>query len=102
MRFATAIYDGKLGADLVKEMFSEVPDGEGRIIFTPGWVAKGKQPNGSAFDYNGSMEGVTAFLDVVPDRRYALALLSNRERYVSELQPIVNEARRIVLERSSR
>ena len=44
------------------------------------------------------MEGATAYLDLVPSKRYALALLANRERYVVEIQPIVKEARRLVLE----
>jgi serine beta-lactamase-like protein LACTB, mitochondrial len=97
-RFAVALLDDKVLDDsLVSEMFRVVRDGDGNAGFTAGWTPKGKIAAGRVFDYNGSMEGVTAFLEVVPERRYVLALLANRERYVPELQPLVNRARQIVL-----
>jgi hypothetical protein len=44
------------------------------------------------FNYNGSMEGMTAYLVIVPDRRVAVALLANRERYVPEVTPVMAES----------
>jgi CubicO group peptidase (beta-lactamase class C family) len=102
-RFASALFEGRLvPAALVTEMFKVERDGDGRAGFTAGWTPKGRTAVGGVFDYNGSMEGSTAFLDMVPERRYALALLANRERFVPELQPVVNEARRLVLEAGAR
>jgi len=101
VRFATAVFEGKLVSEsLLTQMFYAPPGGAG--VFTPGWVFQGKRPYGLAFDNNGAMEGATALIDVVPDQRYALALLANRERYTSKLQPIVTEARRLVLDLSPR
>jgi CubicO group peptidase (beta-lactamase class C family) len=99
-RFATAFLDGRLVADsFVKQMLTIDRGGEeGRLRFTPGWTPAGMTKEGPAFDFNGSMEGTTAILDMVPARRYALALLANRERYVPELLPMVREVRRLVLE----
>jgi hypothetical protein len=102
-RFANALFAARLiRTDLVADMFKVERDGEGQAGFTAGWTPKGVAPEGRVFDYNGSMEGTTAFLDVVPERQYALALLANRERYVPELQPIVNAARHLVLNAGQR
>ena len=38
------------------------------------------------------MEGMTAYLVIVPDRRVAVALLANRERYVPEVTPVMAES----------
>lgn len=105
-RFAMAIFERKLVTETsASEMFSIRPDGEGQATFTAGWSIDstglstgGKTPYGQAFDFNGSMEGATAYLDLVPARRYAVALLANRERSVLQVQPIVAEVRRLVLE----
>ena len=103
VRFATAIFDGKLVSDsLMTQMFYVPPDAKSGIPFTPGWIFQGKQPYGLAFDNNGGMEGTTALIDVVPTQRYALALLANRERYAPELQAVVKEARHLALETSRR
>ena len=103
VRFATAIFDGKLVSDsLMMEMFYIPPDAKNGIPFTPGWIFQGKQPYGLAFDNNGGMEGTTALIDVVPAQRYAFALLANRERYAPELQGIAKAARHLALETSSR
>jgi D-alanyl-D-alanine carboxypeptidase len=105
-RFAIAIFDRTLVTDTTTdEMFVVKPDPEGRAIFTAGWSidstgfdGTAKHSYGQAFDFNGSMEGSTAYLDLVPSKRYALALLANRERYVVEVQPVVKEIRRLILE----
>jgi CubicO group peptidase (beta-lactamase class C family) len=105
-RFAIAIFERKLVTEATaNEMFSVQPDSEGREIFTAGWTVdstglskEGKTAYGRAFDFNGSMEGATAYLDLVPGRRYVVALLANRERSVRQLQPIVSEIRRLVLQ----
>lgn len=107
-RFAVAIFDRRLVADSAAiEMFRVQPDQEGRAAFTAGWSidstglsGTGNHSYGQAFDFNGSMEGSTAYLDLVPSKHYALALLANRERFVVEIQPVVKEARRLVLETS--
>ena len=102
-RFASALFDGTLlSNDLVAEMFRVERDSEGRAGFSAGWTPKGRTTLGAVFDYNGSMEGSTAFLEVLPEKRYGLALLANRERFVPELQPIVIEARQLVLEAKQR
>jgi CubicO group peptidase (beta-lactamase class C family) len=100
VRFARALFDRKLVSESLMTQMFYAPPSEGPLVFTPGWVFQGKQPYGLAFDNNGGMEGTTALMDVVPDRRYALALLANRERYASQLQPIVTEGRRLLLDPS--
>lgn len=103
VRFATAIFDGRLVSEnLMAQMFYVPPAGASGIPFTPGWVFQGTHPYGLAFDNNGGMEGTTALIDVVPAQRYALVLLANRERYAPELQAIVREARHLAVETSSR
>jgi|SoiMethySBSTD1v2_1073268.scaffolds.fasta_scaffold318338_3 serine beta-lactamase-like protein LACTB len=105
-RFAIALLDRRLVTETTAiEMFSVRPDADGRGVFTAGWSVDstglskgGKTPYGQAFDFNGSMEGATAYLDLVPVRRYAVALLANRERSVLQVQPIIAETRRLVLE----
>ena len=74
-------------------------------MFTAGWSVDstglskgGKTAYGQAFDFNGSMEGATAYLDLVPARCYAVALLANRERSVLPAQPVIAEIRRLVLD----
>jgi CubicO group peptidase (beta-lactamase class C family) len=107
-RFAVAIFDHTLATDsTANDMFRVQPDSEGRAIFTAGWSTDStglsgtaQHSYGQAFDFNGSMEGSTAYLDIVPSKVYALALLANRERYVAEVQPVVKEARRLILETS--
>jgi len=104
-RFAIAVLDRKLVTETTaKDMFSIRPDGQGRGVFTAGWSVDstglskgGKTTYGQAFDFNGSMEGATAYIDLVPAHRYAVALLANRERSVLEIQPIIPEIRRLVL-----
>ena len=80
------------------QMFYVPPEAKDGIPFTPGWVFQGKQEYGLVFNNNRGMEGTTAVIDFVPARHYVLALLANRERYVSELQPVVKEARHLELE----
>jgi len=104
-RFAIATFERRLVTETTAtDMFGVQPDGEGRAIFTAGWSVDstglskgGRTPYGQAFDFNGSMEGATAYLDLVPSRRYAVALLANRERSVLQVQPSVAEIRRLVL-----
>jgi CubicO group peptidase (beta-lactamase class C family) len=108
VRFVSGIFDRTLVTETsVQEMFRIEPDGDGRTTFTAGWSVDstgssrgGRTAYGQAFDFNGSMEGATAYLDVVPGRRYGLALLANRERSVLQVQPLVVEARRLILERA--
>jgi CubicO group peptidase (beta-lactamase class C family) len=100
-KFLSALFDQRLlPSDLLTEMFKVQRDSEGQSGFTAGWTSQGLTPLGAVFDYNGSMEGSTAFLEVVPEKKYGLALLANRERYISELQPIVTQARQLVLDKA--
>jgi len=103
-RFAIATFDRTLlTEDTAREMFSIRGDGEGRTTFTAGWsvdstgLSTTGKSDGQAFDFNGSMEGATAYLDLVPAHRYAVALLANRERSVPEVQAIVVEIRGFLL-----
>jgi len=105
-RFATAIFDRKLVTeDTAHEMFS-VPVAAAPAAFTAGWSIdstglSGAVKSGSqAFDFNGSMEGATAYLDLVPARRYAVAVLANRERSVAKIQPIIVEIRQRLIRSS--
>jgi CubicO group peptidase (beta-lactamase class C family) len=43
------------------------------------------------------MEGTTAVLVILPERRISVALLANRERFVPGVMPIVREALRAAL-----
>jgi CubicO group peptidase (beta-lactamase class C family) len=105
-RFVMAIFDRKLVTEMTaNEMFRVRPDGERGAVFTAGWSVDstglsngGKTSYGQAFDFNGSMEGATAYLDLVPSRRYAVALLANRVRSVLQVQPLIADIRRLVLE----
>jgi CubicO group peptidase (beta-lactamase class C family) len=93
-RFAIAVFDGRLVTDAAaKDMFSVTPDSDGRAVFTAGWTIDSTR---SLFEYNGSMEGATAYLEIVPAQRYALAILANRERCVPQVLPIAREVRRLV------
>jgi CubicO group peptidase (beta-lactamase class C family) len=95
-RFATALFDRKL---LPEALFSEMiaarkaPDDE-NAIFTAGWTIGPSNLGTPGFNYNGSMEGTTAVLAVLPERRIAVALLANRERFVRGVMPVVREALR--------
>ncbi len=61
-RFAIAVFGGRLVTDTAaKDMFSVTPDSDGRTIFTAGWTIDSTR---SLFEYNGSMEGATAFRGV--------------------------------------
>jgi CubicO group peptidase (beta-lactamase class C family) len=108
VRFVSAIFDRTLVTETsAAEMFRIEPDSGGRTMFTAGWSVdstglsrSGRTPYGQAFDYNGSMEGATAYLDLVPSRRYALALLANRERSVLQVQPLVADVRRLILDKA--
>jgi hypothetical protein len=58
-------------------------------------VGKADNPWGRAIYQTGSMEGATALLYLIPERRYAIVILANRERFVREiaaLVPALNEA----------
>jgi CubicO group peptidase (beta-lactamase class C family) len=95
-RFALALYQGKL-----------LPQAGQQLLFSPQTTRDGKATDfslglligrdrrwGQAFYYGGSMEGTTALFYLIPERRYAVALLANRERFareVASLLPQMNE-----------
>ena len=105
-RFAIAIFERTVVNDAqVNEMFRIQPDAEGHATFTAGWSTSSsglsKATDDVVFDFNGSMEGSTAYLEVAPSRRYAFALLANKERSVPEVVPIAADVRGLVLTPSS-
>jgi CubicO group peptidase (beta-lactamase class C family) len=93
-RFAIALFDRRLLPEpLFREMLSTRPatDDE-RPVFTQGWIVGSTDYGTPAFNYGGSMEGTTAYFAILPERRIAVALLANRERFVPGVIPIVREA----------
>jgi CubicO group peptidase (beta-lactamase class C family) len=93
-RFAIALFDRRLLPErLVQEMLSTrpAPDDQ-RPVFTAGWTIGPADLGTPGFNDNGSMEGTTASLAILPERKIAVALLANRERFVPGIYPIVREA----------
>jgi len=92
--FAIALFERTLLPDAqFKEMLStRKAPGDERQMFTAGWTLGRADVGAARFNYNGSMEGTTAYLAIVPERRVAVALLANRERYVPEVTPVMAEA----------
>ena len=99
-RFAIALFDRKLLPDAQFRQMITAPSRPGgeAAAFTAGWTVGRPDPSGARFSYNGSMEGTTAFLAIVPERRTAVALLANRERFVPEVAPMVSEMLQAALE----
>ncbi len=94
--FAIALFERRLLPEpIFREMLSTRPatDDE-RPMFTTGWIVGSTDYGTPAFNYAGSMEGTTAYLAILPERRIAVALLANRERFVPGVIPIVREALR--------
>jgi len=98
-RFATALIDRTLLPDaLFREMIASRPaSGDERPIFTAGWTIGPSNLGTPGFNYNGSMEGTTAVLAMLPERKISVALLANRERFVPGVMPVVREALRAAL-----
>jgi CubicO group peptidase (beta-lactamase class C family) len=93
-RFASALFDKRLlPAAMFREMTStRAAPGDERPTFTAGWTIGPTNLETPGFNYNGSMEGTTAVLVILPERRISVALLANRERFVPGVMPIVREA----------
>ncbi|MGH9398894.1 MAG: serine hydrolase, partial [Thermoanaerobaculia bacterium] len=97
-RFAVALYDGKLLSEASRRLlFSQQETRGGKPTGYSSGMMVGRSDNkwGQGVYHTGSMEGTTAFFYLIPERRYALVLLANRERYVRELGtllPALNEA----------
>ena len=98
-RFASALIDKRLLPEaMFREMTSTRPaPGDERPMFTAGWTIGPTNLGTPGFNYNGSMEGTTAVLVILPERRISVALLANRERFVPGVMPIVREALRAAL-----
>jgi CubicO group peptidase (beta-lactamase class C family) len=98
-RFAIALFERRLLPEpLFREMLStrSAPD-DPRPVFTAGWTIGPADLGTPGYNYNGSMEGTTAALAILPERKIAVALLANRERFVPGVYPIVREALRAAL-----
>lgn len=104
VRFAGALFDHRLLPERRwREMLGTRAAAEdARPMFTHGWTTGSGAYGTPVFSANGSMEGTTAVLVVAPERRVAVALLTNRERYVPGVLPAVQEALRAALDLSSR
>jgi len=97
--FAIALFERRrLPEPIFREMLSTrpAPDDQ-RQVFTAGWTIGPADLGTPGYNYNGSMEGTTAALAILPERRIAVALLANRERFVPGVYPIVREALRAAL-----
>jgi CubicO group peptidase (beta-lactamase class C family) len=66
-------------------------------LFTAGWTIGPADLGTPGYNYNGSMEGTTAVLAILPERQIAVALLANRERFVPAVSPVVREALRAAI-----
>ena len=95
-RFAIALMEKRLlNEAMFREMTSaRLAPGDERPTFTPGWIIGPANLGTPGFNINGSMEGTTAILAILPERRISVALLTNRERFVLGVMPIVREALR--------
>lgn len=101
-RFAIALFDRVLLPETqLQEMLStRRAPGDERQMFTAGWTIGRAEPGAARFNYNGSMEGTTAYLVIVPERRTSVALLTNRERFVPEVTPVMADTLQAALEHS--
>lgn len=98
-RFAAALMDGKLlGPTGLTAMFTASPTTGGRASdYTAGLTVARDQTFGKAYYMAGSMEGTTALLYFVPERKFALAILANRERFAQETAALLPQVTRAVL-----
>ncbi|HKA36225.1 MAG TPA: serine hydrolase domain-containing protein [Thermoanaerobaculia bacterium] len=95
--FAAALYDGRLLPEKLRaELFTPQATRGGKPAeYSLGMMVGREKKWGQAFYHTGSMEGTTALLYLIPERRYAVVLLANRERFVREVStliPEINEA----------
>ncbi|MEX2152138.1 MAG: serine hydrolase domain-containing protein [Gemmatimonadaceae bacterium] len=98
-RFANALIAGQLisGASFQEMVAIRKAPEDDRPLFTAGWTIGPTNLGTLGFNYNGSMEGSTAFLVILPEPRIAVAVLTNRERFVPGVTPVVREALRAAL-----
>lgn len=90
-RVALALYQGTLLPQTGQQLlFSSQTTREGKATdFSLGLMTGRDRRWGQAFYHTGSMEGTTALLYLIPERRYAVALLANRERFAREVASLV-------------
>lgn len=100
--FSIALYQGKLIKAETRNLMFEIPPAlDDKLQFTFGWNPVRNKQFGQAYWFNGSMEGTTAIIHVVPARRYASVILANRERYVPELIPLLDAVNAAALQDGS-
>jgi CubicO group peptidase (beta-lactamase class C family) len=99
VRFALALQSGELLAEDWREaMFEAQTLRDGSVTqHTLGWVTAPRPEGLAAYYSTGSMEGTTAFLYMVPEKGYAVAILANRERYVQELVPLIRRVNEMLI-----
>jgi CubicO group peptidase (beta-lactamase class C family) len=99
VRFGLALVNHRLLTEPVfRQMLASTETADGRATtFTAGWIAGPANLGVPAFNSNGSMEGTTAFLAIVPDRKVVVSVLANRERFVPGIVPVAGEALRAAL-----
>ena len=61
-------------------------------LFTAGWTIGPGNLGTPGFNFNGSMEGRTALLIILPEKRIAVSVLANRELFVSGVMPVARAA----------
>lgn len=90
-RFAVALYEGSLlGPEATRELFEAQATADGDTTrYTLGWIVPEGPGASGGLLYGGSMEGSTALVFLLPDRCYALSILTNRERFVPQVAPLV-------------
>lgn len=99
VRFGLSLMNGTLlDAELFKQMLTGPPTADRETtIFTTGWTIGPSNLGTPGFAYNGSMEGTTAFLGIFPERKVAVSVLTNRERFVPGIMPLARETMRAAL-----
>ncbi len=82
----------------LNDLFEAQATRDGELTpYTLGWIVASDRSYGEAYYFTGSMEGTTALLYLIPERGYAIAILTNRERYVREIAPMIGAINATVL-----
>jgi CubicO group peptidase (beta-lactamase class C family) len=94
LRFGLALTgETLLGPSSRAEMFRPHPPATGPARYALGWQVTTPSGEAPAFVHSGSMEGVTALLYLVPADGDAIVILSNLERSVPAIVPLLRAIR---------
>jgi CubicO group peptidase (beta-lactamase class C family) len=94
-----ALFDNRLlaGPQVETMLSTRALPGDARAPFAAGWAPGASTFGAPMFTNNGSMEGTSAIMAIVPERRAAVVILANRERFVPQLVPLLRETLRAAL-----